>query len=534
MQDLPIGMSEFSEIRKYNCLYVDKTKYIYSLLSKNRRTFLSRPRRFGKSLFLSTLESALKEERDLFRGLWIESSDYAWKSYGVIRLDFSELAASSVADFKEKFRLILLKSAEKNNIILEKTDNPDALFIQLISRLYNVSEEVKRPVALLIDEYDSPILHALHDPELAKAFREVIKSFSLIAKANQKEIQFVFVTGVSAFSKSGLSSGLNNLDNLTMSEEFFSVCGYTDQEVDFYFKEYMQNWAEVKQIPYNTLRNDLKTWYNGYLFKENTPTVYSPYTFTLAVRKQELQNFWFESATPQFLLEEISKLERKGECDILHLDKLPAAADLLQTFEIEYVPLTALLFQMGYLTLDTYDSEFRLYSLKYPNLEVKTSLHKHLVIALTKAKRESFDLLTQAVGRALQQQNLEEFISQIKTVFAAIPYQLYTNSDAESLYHAVLQSLFVAMGLRSHAEYSVNQGRADIILELSSVIYVFEIKVNETSEIALRQIETRKYYEPFLHCGKPVCAVGLGFTRRKSKGKKGVEFSISYALKKIC
>lgn len=531
MQQLPIGISEFSELRRKNCVYVDKTRFIYSLLKTNTKTFLSRPRRFGKSLFLSTLESALQGTKELFKGLWIESSDYAWDPYGVIRLDFSELAANSVEDFKEKFVLILLKCAEQNNIVLEKTNNVDALFMQLIAKMYNVSLEIKRPLALLIDEYDSPILYALHNPELAKAFRDIIKSFALIAKANQKQIEFVFVTGVSAFSKSGLSSGLNNLKNLTMNEEFFAVCGYTDAEIDFYFKEHMEAWANLREIPYDELRENLKTWYNGYCFLEKTFTVYSPFSFTCALDVKRLQNFWFESATPQFLLDELIRAERQQECNFLHLDELEGSIDLLQTFEIECIPLAALLFQMGYLTIRDYNTQTRFYSLKYPNAEVKTALHRHLVSALTKTSLSSLNSIMSKLFSALIEENIEQLVACLKSIFSNLPYQLH--SKDEQFYHAILQALFIASGIKAQAEYSTSQGRADITLDLQKIIYVIEVKVNEAPEEGLKQIESQKYYEPFLHLGKSIQAIGLSFIRKKASKKNKSHFSIEYVTKKL-
>jgi hypothetical protein len=531
MQDLPIGISEFSELREKNKVYVDKTKHVYRLLKIDSRTFLSRPRRFGKSLFLSTLEAALQGKKELFKGLWIEKSDYTWPLYGVIRLDFSELSAANLKDFKEKFIFILLKSAKENGIVLEKTDNIDLLFMELISQLYNGLADQKRPVALLIDEYDSPILHALQNRALAEEFREVIKRFALIAKANQSRIQFVFIAGVSAFSKSGLSSGLNNLDNLTMDEKSYDICGYTNEEVDRYFKEHIQAWSEARKIPYAEIRENLRTWYNGYSFKENTPTIYSPFSLTCSLKKQEVYNFWFESATPQFLLDELGRAERNEECRFLSLEEFVGGMSLLQTFEIENIPLTALLFQMGYLTLDRYDPETRLYTLKYPNLEVKTALNKHLLIVLTKISPAPFDSLLAKLFAALKQENIDELIECFRTVFRKIPYQLY--QEAEKFYHAVLQALFISADLQSHAEYSTAQGRADLIIDYSSALYVLELKVGQPAKSALKQIESKRYYEPFMKKNKPIHAIGISFARKKGSKKEAGDFLITYATKKI-
>ena len=554
MQDLPIGISEFSELRETNCLYIDKTKYVYSLLKKNRRTFLARPRRFGKSLLVSTLDAALQGEKELFEGLWIANSDYSFEPKGVIRFDFSELSTESLADFKQDLLVAIQEIARKYNIELDTNLTVNSalkILIETLCPIKNKGPKTENPqdsievpsvdgkstfksVAILIDEYDHPILHTLHNPALAIEIRRLMKSFSGVIKAQAKRVQFVFVTGVSAFSKSGLSSGLNNLTNLTINTQFSSVCGYTDEEVDFYFKEHMEHWARERDIPYDTLREQLRTWYNGYCFMENTPTIYSPFSVTSAMAIQELRNFWFESATPQFLLDELAKAERQEECNFLNLDDLEGNVSLLQTFEIECIPLTALLFQMGYLTLKSYNSLTRFYQLKYPNLEVKTALHCHLLAALAKTSISALNSIMSKLFSSLIEENMEQFMQCLTSVFSNIPYQLHgKEKHAEHFYHAILQALFIASGIKSQAEYSMSQGRADIIIELPKLLYIIEVKVNKQPEEGLEQIEAQQYYQPFLHLGRPVIAIRLSFHRKKSTAKEKSHFSITYAIKKL-
>ena len=554
MQDLPIGISEFTELRETNCLYIDKTKYVYSLLKKNRRTFLARPRRFGKSLLVSTLDAALQGEKELFEGLWIANSDYSFEPKGVIRLDFSQLSIENIEAFKQSLFLRLQSIANSYGITLAENLNVNSALDVLIETLCPIknkrakTKESSAPieipsdeenatfksVAILIDEYDHPILHTLHNTALAIDIRNLMKSFSGVIKAQAKRVKFVFVTGVSAFSKSGLSSGLNNLTNLTINTQFSGVCGYTDEEVDFYFKEHMEHWAMEREIPYETLREQLRTWYNGYCFKENTQTIYSPFSFTSAMEIQELRNFWFESATPQFLLDELAKAERQEECNFLNLDDLEGNVSLLQTFEIECIPLTALLFQMGYLTIKSYNALTRFYQLKYPNLEVKTALHCHLLTALAKTSLSALNSIMSKLFSSLLEENMEQFIHCLMSVFSNIPYQLHgKEKHAEHFYHAILQALFIASGIKSQAEYSTSQGRADIIVELPKLIYIIEVKVNKKPEEGLQQIETQQYYQPFLHLGKPVRAIGLSFHRRKESEKEKSHFSITHVTKKL-
>lgn len=430
MQNLPVGISEFTELRETKCVYVDKTKYIYSLLKNNRRTFLSRPRRFGKSLLVSTLEAALQGKKELFEGLWIANSDYLWLPFGVIRLDFSQLSIESNEAFKQSLFLNLQSIAKKNNFKLSNDLNLNSALSLLIEGLCNKeTENYCASVAILIDEYDYPILHTLHNSELSVKIRDILKSFSSVIKAQSKEVRFVFITGVSAFSKSGLSSGLNNLTNLTMDAEFATICGYTDEEIDFSFKEHMEAWVKEKKIGYSRLREDLKAWYNGYCFKENSKTVYNPWSLICAMRAREMQNFWFESATPQVLLDEMSKEGRKKESKLLDLDQLRGTGDLLQTFEIESLPLPALLFQMGYLTIDSYNPLTRNYELKYPNLEVKASFQRHLLAILTKKQIAGINPLIGDIYGCLVEEKYDEMIRALTQIFSGIPYPLHIEDE---------------------------------------------------------------------------------------------------------
>ncbi len=528
MQQLPIGISEFPELRKTNCLYVDKTKHVYSLLTRNRRTFLARPRRFGKSLLVSTLEAALQGKKELFTGTWIEKSDYRWDPYGIIRMDFSALDSKTPDDLERSLIKSLMNIAENYHLTIK----PDLIGIK------DALESVARAlyikfgkVALLIDEYDYPILHALHSTEIAIKIRTVIKDFSTAVKAHQAKISFVFVTGVSAFSKSGLSSGLNNLDNLTMNKNFFDICGYTDDEIDFYFKKHIDAWGVEKEIDYVLIRTDLKTWYNGYCFKENTPTIYSPFSLTCSLHIQELHNFWFESATPQVLLDELKKEQRHKECNLLELDKLRGTGDLLQTFEIESLPLTALLFQMGYLTIDSYNPLTRNYELKYPNLEVRASLHRHLVAILTKQSLINVNPLIGDLYRFLVEEKIKELVDCLTLILSQIPYPLHIEN--EKFYHALLQTIFFASGIDAQSERLTSLGRMDLVLDLPNLIYILELKINKPAEEGLKQIESQKYYEPFLHKGKPITALGISFSRKKASKKEKSQFTVTYAFKKI-
>lgn len=316
-----------------------------------------------------------------------------------------------------------------------------------------------------------------------------------------------------------------------MNENFFDICGYKDEEVDLYFKEHIENWAKVRQVPYKEVREQLKVWYNGYSFKENTPTIYSPFSLTCSLDVNEFKNFWFESATPQLLLDELKKQERQQESKLLELDHLQGTGDLLQTFEIESLPLLSLLFQMGYLTIASYDPLTRNYQLKYPNLEVKASFLRHITALLTQKSTAFINPLIGKVYGFLVKEEIEEMIAVLTSILSGIPYPLHIKD--EKFYHALLQTIFSAAGIDTESERLTSIGRMDILLKLPNVLYIIELKVNKPPEVGLEQIKAQKYYEPFIHMGLPIHAVAISFNRKKASKKERSSFTISYAAKTL-
>ena len=295
--------------------------------------------------------------------------------------------------------------------------------------------------------------------------------------------------------------------------------------------EHIENFAKVRQIPYKEVREQLKIWYNGYSFKENTPTIYSPFSLTCALNVNELKNFWFESATPQVLLDELKKQERQQESKLLELDRLEGTGDLLQTFEIESLPLPSLLFQMGYLTIASYDPLTRNYQLKYPNLEVKASFMRHITALLTQKETAFINPLIGQIYGFLVKEQIEEMVAVLTNILSGIPYPLHIKD--EKFYHALLQTIFSAAGIDTESERFTSIGRMDILLKLPNVLYIIELKVDKAPEVGLEQIKTQKYYEPFLHLRLPIHAVAISFIRKKASKKESSGFIISYAAKTL-
>jgi Predicted AAA-ATPase/PD-(D/E)XK nuclease superfamily len=517
LKRLPVDISTFSELRRSGYVYVDKTEYAYKMITGGRRFFLSRPRRFGKSLLVSTLKEILTaQNKQLFDDLWINKSDYHWQEYGIINLDFSKLSIATLDNLENGLQHTLIKIAEFYAIDVNISNYSITLLDDLVDALYKKFGRV----AILVDEYDSPILKTLHDEELAKKVRDKIQQFFTTIKGLDEQIQFVFITGVSSFAKAGLFSGINNLQILTLNKQFAEICGYTDQEVDQYFTEHMHTWAKQEDIPYEKLRQQIKTWYNGYHFGNRVTAVYNPFSIMNALHIQEFKNFWFQSGTPTFLVEILKK-----ECVQFDPEKLETTENALGIFNVGNIPLIPLMFQSGYLTIVDYDPEIEIYKLDYPNLEVKKSFQKYLLEVFAHINPTQAELLSAKLKAAFSKTDIEEAITLIKQLFAHIPYQIH--SKEEKFYHALLTMICVSAGIKAQSEYSVSHGRIDLILDLPKLLYVIEIKFNKPAEAALEQIEERRYYERFIIEKKPIILLGLAFKREPHN------FDITYALKKL-
>jgi hypothetical protein len=371
MRRLPLDTSIFAQLRELNYVYVDKTEYIYRMITGGHRFFLSRPRRFGKSLLVSTMKEILTNNRKLFDGLWIAQSDYKWQEYGVIDLDFSKVTTDTPETFENHLKEEMLFIAKRYNIQLNTaTSDISSILKNLVQELFIRFGRV----AILIDEYDSPILKTLYDEDLAKTVRSRIQQFFTTIKGLGQQVPFAFFTGVSSFAKAGLFSGINNLQILSLDKRFAGICGYTDEEISHYFSEHIATWAQSNNESAETLRQRIKTWYNGYRFGYPVTAVYNPFSLMYALSTQEFNNFWFQSGTPTFLVEILKKNYKQFD-----IDTLQASKDFLGTFDVGNIPTISLMFQAGYLTITGYDPESDLYTLDYPNLEVKKSFQKYLL-----------------------------------------------------------------------------------------------------------------------------------------------------------
>jgi len=500
MKDLPIGIQTFQDLIEGNFLYIDKTEYIYQMVRPAKGVyFLSRPRRFGKSLLLSTLEAIFKGKKELFQGLWIYDQPFEWKEYPTIRIDFSKKHIGNSAELKEFIKLELQDIAEYYHIALVR-EHYDDIFAELIKKLAQIGK-----VVLLVDEYDKPILDNITATETAKDIQDTLKAFYTVIKASDEYLKFIFLTGVSKFSKVGVFSGLNNLNDITMDENYSQLLGYTQKEVESNFSEGLIALAEKQKMTVDAVLAMLKTWYNGYRFSEIDKYVYNPFSTLLLFNKNAFKNYWFESGTPTFLIDLITE----NQFDVPSLQHLTVGQNAFASYEIGRLSPIALLYQTGYLTIKNIEED--LYTLGFPNLEVENSFLEYLSEAYSTVDKELTLRYIVGLVQALKTRNLEQFFENLKVFFANIPYTL--NISLEKHYQTIFYIIFTLLGLRIQAEVVTNKGRIDIVIELADSTYLFEFKLNGTKEQALEQIKSNDYAQKYQGTTKQVILVGVEFDK---------------------
>jgi predicted AAA-ATPase/PD-(D/E)XK nuclease superfamily protein len=516
MKYLPIYTSSFEPLISNNYIYVDKTKDIYRLFSEGNKHyyFLSRPRRFGKTLLISTLKELFLGKRELFKGLWIDSSDWQWEKHPVIHLDFGAIAHNTVEQLTSSFSWNLTTIARNYEIDVSQAPTPQDKFKELVVQLAK-----KHTVVVLIDEYDKPILDHLKDIEQAKAQRDALKSFYDVLKGLDEYLRAIFITGVTKFAKTSLFSGLNNLNDITIKPEVATLLGYTQEEITKYFADYIASLAHQNQTTFETILDEMKTWYNGYQFSKQAIKVYNPFSVLYCLKDKDFANYWYESGTPTFLITMVQAQYQNLE----EIKELEIDADSLGTFNIESIPLVPLLFQAGYLTFSSYNEGTKKFKLGYPNQEVALSFKRFLVASLAYTDRITVDTNLSKLAAALKQQDLELFCKILQALFAHIPYNLHI--DKESYYHSLFQFLMSLLALEAHSEVITNQGRIDTVIAINDLLYIFELKINKPTIEALEQIKERKYYERYALHHKNILLIGLVFNTKEA-------FSVEYVMQK--
>ena len=497
---LPIGIQTFRKIREQNCYYVDKTPFVKALVDGGSHYFLSRPRRFGKSLFLDTLKEAFEGNQALFEGLAIHDS-WDWTvRHPVLRLSFGS------GNFKESGQVQgslaeQLSAIERRAGLTSDSNTSAGRFANLLATLH---EQSGQPVVVLVDEYDKPILDALDAPDVARANRDFLRGVYSVIKDHDAHVRFAFLTGVSKFSKVSLFSGLNNLKDITLDSRFSAICGYTDADLDTVF---------APELP-GLDRAEIRNWYNGYNWL-GTERLYNPFDILLLFDSRKFKAHWFETGSPTFLVETL--FQRR--INSVTLEDLAGADDLLSKFDVDNIGTEALLFQTGYLTIA---EELSLggepfYRLGYPNREVRQSLNRsllrHLVQDATQQTANSLQLI-----RLLEANDFDGLKTLFHAFFASIPHQWYTNNhiaEYEGYYASVFYSYFAGLGLDITVEDSSSHGRLDMAVRFGGHVYLFEFKVVEMAPegAAMGQLKAKGYAEKYRALGEPIHLIAVEFSK---------------------
>ena len=515
---LPIGIQTFSEIITEGYYYVDKTHYAHQLINQGKHYFLSRPRRFGKSLFLDTLKELFEGREELFQGLYIHDKWDFTKSNPVIHISFGGGVLQSREELDQKIRELLEDNQKRLSIICEHT-SISGCFAQLI-RL--TCEKYGHNVVILIDEYDKPILDNITDSPTALAMRTGLRNLYSVIKDMDAHIRFTFITGVSKFSKVSLFSGMNNLRDITVSHEYSAICGYTEADVDTVFA------PELKCLESESIdRKEIQHWYNGYNWQGDT--VYNPFDLLLLFKEHQFRLFWFETGTPDFLV----KLLTSRNQFVPDLEHVVAMENLLSRFDVNDMPTEALLFQTGYLTIDhvEWTGAKQIFHLRYPNHEVRMGLTEQMLFALTPDNSRAAANIYR-LHQLLSANDFTGLKSLFQAFYSGIPHHWYDNNPIaqyEGYYASVFYSYFAALGLDVRVEDATNHGRIDMSVKFNSNIYLFEFKVVELCPDgrAILQLKDKDYAAKYRAEGFPIHLVGVEFSKVE---RNVVGFEVEQAL----
>ncbi|MEM7402485.1 MAG: AAA family ATPase [Myxococcota bacterium] len=558
---LPIGLSEFADIRQHRYVYVDKTESIHPLVTVPKRSyFFSRPRRFGKSLLISTLQALFAGRRELFDGLWIaQKGRWDWsQQHPVIRLDMSLASSETPQTLKEGLASLMRGIIRKNRLSVDLQQHPAILLRESIEELAQ-----QNSVVVLVDEYDKPLVNHLggetkqqraQQLDIANANRQVLRDFYTVLKGQSSDLRLVFVTGVSKFAKVSIFSGLNNLTDLTLDRQCACLAGYTQQELETNFAPHLQHLANERQQSLPQLLDEMKNWYNGFQFSSANLQVYNPFSTLLLLEQQEFRSHWFQTATPTFFTHLIKRSED------LQPNELTGAAVSESTFDSYEIMqlhenILPLMVQTGYLTLRGYDAATCTYTLDYPNKEVRNAFTESLLQSYTHLAKGKAVSDVMKLRNALQQADLPSYFVTLRRILAGISYELHIS--LERYYQTVFYLIHQLLGYQVYTEVHTNTGRIDAVIDLDNHTYIFEFKLelgnptpkhqlakdsdtlaqfkspvhqdqlaaqladshNQLAQAALQQINERRYHTKYLGRGKPITLIGAVFTVNTPQGK---------------
>ena len=498
----PIGIQNFGEVRNGGYVYVDKTPLVYKMISEGKYYFLSRPRRFGKSLLLSTIEAYFEGRKSLFDGLAISRLETEWKEYPILHLDLN----TEKYENKHSLEQILdshLKDWEK--IYTPEIIGPtlSGRFMRVIRQAY---ENTGRQVVILIDEYDKPLLQAIGNEDLQADYRATLKAFYGALKSCDKYIKFAFLTGVTKFGKVSVFSDLNNLKDISFDRRYIELCGITEKELHRDFDESVRELADANGLTKEECYAKLKEDYDGYHFEEGTVGMYNPFSVLNTLDSCQFRDYWFETGTPSFLVQQLQKTDFPLDM----MTEIDMTADVLNSIDIMDENPLPLLYQSGYLTIKNYDKEFKVYQLGFPNREVKEGFIRYLVpFYLGKNKMKApFDV--RSFVKEVRTGDPEAFMERLVSLFANGDYQLM--GDKEIYFQNVMYLLFMLLGFYVQVERHTTNGRMDILVQTADYVYIFELKINQSADAALKQIEDKGYAKPFEMDPRKLYKIGVNFS----------------------
>ncbi|MGP1577760.1 MAG: ATP-binding protein [Treponema sp.] len=519
---LPIGIQSFKDLREKHFVYVDKTEYISQLSKANKVYFLSRPRRFGKSLFLSTLVAYFRGQKELFKGLYLEKAEEeqavqenraAWLEYPVLYFDFNVGKYTDTGALNERLHVMLSEAESVYDISASKEEQPffASRFEKLLKRIY---QQTGQQVVILVDEYDKPLLQTMGVNEvLNEDYRNTLKAFYSVMKTCDEYIRFAFLTGVTKFSKISIFSDLNNLKDISLNETYAGICGITQQELESNFQPEIEALAQKQQLDYAQAVAALKQWYDGYLFHPAGEGMYNPFSILNAFDDKEIKSYWFGTGTPTFLVNYL----KEAHYFIPDLDGHVELDEVgLQTYRVVAQDALPILFQAGYLTIKKYMSDLRLYRLGFPNDEVRYGFLHNLLPAYSDVP---FGQTGVWIGRFVQdirEGKVDSFMERMQSIISGIPYDNFSEENLklrEQNYQAAVYLIFALMGQFVQTEVHCATGRADCVVTAANTIYIFEFKLsgNGSAEDAIAQIHTQNYAGQYKTRGEKIVLIGAGF-----------------------
>ena len=500
----PIGIQNFEKLREEGFVYVDKTDKIYSLVSNGGYYFLSRPRRFGKSLLVSTMEAYFQGRRELFKGLAIDSLEKEWVKYPVLHLDMSGKAYSSRQDLDEKLDAAL-KTWEDTYGVSNGFSTPDIRFDQIIDTICRLNG---KQVIILIDEYDKPIIDNLDNTELQEYYRKTLQGFYGVLKAKDRCIRFGFLTGVTKIGKLSVFSGLNNLNDISMESGYADICGISEDDLHKYFAESVSELAEANGMSEGQCYDRLAEMYDGYHFCRKGDGMYNPFSLLNTFKKREFNEYWFETGTPSFLV----KLLKQTEYDITRLSEndVEIDSDMIAGVNDYINDPIPILYQSGYLTIKGFDRMFGIYSLGFPNMEVKKAFLKMLLSCYAPVPEKEGNVLISKLYKALVAGKPEDMMKILEALFARANYQIQGNAEKDFQY--AMYIIFDLLGEYVQTEKQTSNGRIDLLIQTKEYIYVIELKVDSTADEALKQIEEKGYARPFAADPRRLYKIGVCFS----------------------